>query len=312
MISNHQIQQLIDLPIEGVAERLGFRVSRHFCLCPFHEDRHPSLHFNVQKNRFQCYVCGEYGRTIDLVMKHLHLSFADACKWLADGSNIILEAYQTKQSLYPHTSASKPFDAAKYSRFFDRPFLNASARQFLFCERKLNPQVISWCRLTSWQSKEGISWLQIPYYDIDNHLIGVQWRNLDYSKSSAINHQSSPRFRFPRGSKCSIYNLPVLKLLREGEPLFITEGASDCWSMLSSGHKAIAIPSATLLNAEHLKLLETCHQELGTIFHMFPDNDEPGERLFLQLRDLLPQIVRHQLPAGCKDFSEAYVKKLKS
>ena len=32
-----------------------------------------------------------------------------------------------------------------------------------------------------------------------------------------------------------------------GEALFITEGPSDCWAMLSAGHKAIAIPSATLL-----------------------------------------------------------------
>ena len=40
---------------------------------------------------------------------------------------------------------------------------------------------------------------------------------------------------------------------------------------------------------------------------MFPDADAPGERLFLQLQKVLPALVRHQLPAGCKDFSDYYL-----
>ena len=116
-----------------------------------------------------------------------------------------------------------------------------------------------------------------------------------------------PRFRFPKGSRCSIYNLPVLNLLKPGEPLYITEGASDCWAMLSSGHKAIAIPSATLLSRKDKDQLYTLHTTLYTEFHMYPDRDLPGERLFLQLRDLLPNLHRHDLPPTCKDFSDYYV-----
>lgn len=297
MISNYQIQQLLDLPIEGVAERLGLRISRHVSLCPFHDDRHPSLHFNVRKNRFRCYVCGEHGRTIDLVMKQLRLTFFEACKWLADDSNIIISEYTSKvkkQTEPPsvHIDSLLPLVA--------QPVLTEEARKFLFEERKLNPRVIDWCGISSTHTD-----LIIPYFGIDGNLIGMQWRYLGSDKSK-------PRFRFPKGSHCGIYNLPVLKQLREGEPLFICEGASDCWAMLSSGHKAIAIPSATLLKREDIELISRPLRESwrGSL-HMFPDNDEPGERLFLQLRDLLPQIVRHQLPADCKDFSEAYLKKLK-
>ena len=35
---------------------------------------------------------------------------------------------------------------------------------------------------------------------------------------------------------------------------------------------------------------------------MYPDRDEPGERLFLQLQKVLPNLVHHKLPQGCKDF----------
>jgi hypothetical protein len=49
-------------------------------------------------------------------------------------------------------------------------------------------------------------------------------------------------------------------------------------------------------------------QVLGFRFHMWPDCDVPGERLFLQLKEVLPDLVRHQLPPGCKDYSEYYVR----
>ena len=93
-------------------------------------------------------------------------------------------------------------------------------------------------------------------------------------------------------------------MLKPHEPLYITEGCSDCWAMLSAGNKAIAIPSATLLNAKDIELLSAITSRLSTPLHMYPDRDEPGERLFMQLKQLLPNLEHHQLPLGCKDFGE--------
>ena len=41
---------------------------------------------------------------------------------------------------------------------------------------------------------------------------------------------------------------------------------------------------------------------------MFPDRDTPGERLFLQLQKILPNLEHHQLPPDCKDYSDLYLK----
>ncbi len=125
--------------------------------------------------------------------------------------------------------------------------------------------------------------------------------------TSSSEPMAQPRFRFPQGSRCGLYNQPVLLRLCPGEPLWITEGCSDCWAMLSSGHKAVAIPSATTLHDAEVRLLLDLHDRLSTPFHMYPDADAPGERLFLQLRDLLPGLVHHHLPPGCKDFSDYYL-----
>ena len=204
------------------------------------------------------------------------------------------------------------FNVQWYERFFERPWLSPEARRFLYDERRIDPRVVRWCRLTSWTDRQGVPWLQTPYYSQEGRLVGVQNRNLV--------HGGSPRFRFPSGSQCGIYNLPVLNMLRPGDALYITEGCSDCWAMLSAGHKAIAIPSATLLSKKDIEQLSMVRSSFARLlpkgrknvqcsitFHMYPDRDEPGERLFLQLQQFLPSLVHHQLPPGCKDFSEYYL-----
>ena len=344
MLDKSTTQRLRSLPVEAVAERLGLHVVRHKSLCPFHDDHHASLSYSPSRNTFRCFVCDARGGTIDLVMRHLNMSFPDACRWLANGTNIILDTYRPRTPTVDRPA--RPFDAARYARLFEHPWLSDEARTFLFTERRLNPRVVSWCRLTSWTDRQGTHWLQTPYFDASGQLIGLQNRNLDYGKQKGdegeedkrsvdkgkqeqavegkqgqgvkgeskkgqgSESREAPRFRFPYGSRCTVYNLPVTAMLRPGEPLFITEGCSDCWAMLSAGHKAIAIPSATLLSQADKALLRDLTQRLGTSFHMFPDRDAPGERLFMQLREVLPGLQHHQLPVDCKDFAEYYVSAL--
>ena len=338
-MDKYELQKLRDLPIEGVAERLGLQVTRHKCLCPFHEDHHPSMSFSIRKNTYRCFVCGEHGGTIDLVMRYLKKDFREACDWLDPlltsprGGKYLDMTSQGERGSYFGELSSSPlgrsgggsFDASRYERFFARPWLSPEARRFLFDERKLDPRVVRWCRLTSWKDRYGTPWLQIPYYDMEGKLIGVQNRNLTPSRPpqrggedaipqvspwgdlEGVSEGVAPRFKFPAGSRCGIYNLPVLKMLKPGDELWITEGCSDCWAMLSAGHKAIAIPSATLLKKRDVAQLSIINSQLSIKFRMYPDRDEPGERLFLQLRELLPSLEHLQLPPGCKDYSDYYL-----
>lgn len=309
MITQHDIQTISNLPIEQVAEALGLATKRHWTLCPYHGDSHPSMRFYTGNNRFYCYVCQQHGGPIDLVMRVQNLSFVDAVGWLSQSFGIILSeplsarhfANVTPRQVKPVAKeAERPIDRRHLAQLVAQPTLTAEARRFLFDERKLDPKVIESCGISSSHTH-----LLIPYFDANGRFVSVQWRALHADKTSP-NRQ--PRFLFPKGCSCNIYNLQVLRQLNTAEPLFVCEGASDCWSMLSSGHKAIAIPSATLLKPADVDLLTSICSHRSTSFHMFPDADEPGERLFLELQKLLPSIVRHQLPEDCKDFSDYYVK----
>ena len=51
-------------------------------LCPFHDDHHPSLIVDPQKQTFTCYACGEHGDVIAFVQKMEHCSFAEATEKL--------------------------------------------------------------------------------------------------------------------------------------------------------------------------------------------------------------------------------------
>ena len=184
-----------------------------------------------------------------------------------------------------------------------KPSLNALARDFLFRQRRYKEQVVQWLGIGSKDEE-----LLIPYWSMAGELITVQVRYL-------TSREGRPRFWFPRGSRCQVYGQLVLRFLKPGEPLYIAEGVTDCIALLSMGHKAIAIPSATLLKSGELQdLLDEVQRRLyGDVqiplnLHMFPDRDKPGEELFRQLQDIYPQIIRHGLPQDCKDFSDYYIK----
>ena len=63
--------------VEGYVplERKG---SNYMGLCPFHEDHHPSLIVNPEKQTFHCFACGEHGDAIAFVQKMEHCSFMEA------------------------------------------------------------------------------------------------------------------------------------------------------------------------------------------------------------------------------------------
>lgn len=294
-------------PIEEVAENLGIGIVRHMALCPFHNDKHPSLHFDLKKNRYKCFACGASGNVIDLVMRYNNVGFMEAINWIGNK-----EVNTAKDNAYEKKeSREEAVDIEYLEVLMKNVCINEDAARFLFDERRIDRRVVEWCGLSS-VSSDTPCWrwgkafydapsLLIPYRDVDGKLLTVQGRYLGKEKK--------PRFKFPHGSQAGMYNKPVIATLKKGDELWITEGPSDCWAMMSAGRKAVAIPSATSLTTGDLRLLGDGLQK-GVSLHMAPDNDRPGMELFKTLKRHFPDLQGHVLPDGVKDFGEMWKLKI--
>ena len=68
--------------LREAAELYGIDVNRYGkALCPFHNDRNPSLY--VADDHYYCFACGEHGDVIDFVGRLFQLSPYDAARKLA-------------------------------------------------------------------------------------------------------------------------------------------------------------------------------------------------------------------------------------
>lgn len=219
--------------------------------------------------------------------------------------------------------APSAVDVEFYQQMFRQMHLSESGRRFLFEERLLSSEALKVCQIVSTEQSvcmarvgrgvfDGPS-LIFPYFDQEGRLVSVQSRYLGKPKSESsfdmekvsideVKPKEIPRFKFAPGSHRMIYGLDRLKDYPPDEPLLITEGPSDCWTALTLGIHAIAIPSATLFDRRFQGLL------VGRNLHIFPDQDEAGLSLYFELKKALPSLVYHQLPEGCKDLSEYYLK----
>ena len=219
--------------------------------------------------------------------------------------------------------AQASVDVEFYQQMFRQMHLSESGQRFLFEERMLSPEALKVCQIVSTEQSvcmarvgrgvfDGPS-LIFPYFDQDGRLVSVQSRylgkkmsvssfDMDKVSPDGAKPKEIPRFKFAPGSHRMIYGLDRLKDYPPDEPLLITEGPSDCWTALTLGIHAIAIPSATLFDRRFQGLLS------GRNLHVFPDQDEAGLSLYFELKKALPSLVYHQLPEGCKDLSEYYLK----
>lgn len=102
-ISEHILEELKrSVSLVKLAESQGIKLKAHgknlIGLCPFHDDKEPSLIITPDKNLFNCLgACGTGGTVIDWVMKSNNLSFREAVSFL-----------QSSSSANPSTKLSSP------------------------------------------------------------------------------------------------------------------------------------------------------------------------------------------------------------
>lgn len=65
-------------------------------ICPFHDDKNPSLHVSPRLGIYKCFVCDAAGNSVKFLMEHEKMSYPEAIEYLAKKYSIQLEYENTE------------------------------------------------------------------------------------------------------------------------------------------------------------------------------------------------------------------------
>lgn len=86
------VQQSTDI-VRLVGEHVALKAKgkEYLGLCPFHDDKKPSMHVSPAKQIYKCFACGNGGDVFSFVMNFHKMTFPEALKMLAERAGIKLD-----------------------------------------------------------------------------------------------------------------------------------------------------------------------------------------------------------------------------
>lgn len=162
-----RVQEATDL-VRLIGEHLQLRsAGREMVgLCPFHNDKSPSMRVSPQKQIFKCFACGAGGDCFSFMMKYHRMEFREALQKLAERAGITLTPFrgQRPEGAEDAVSQRKQLSEAndKALAFFRRTLADASAGRAAaayVAKRRISPEMVEAFQLgaapDSWDALAG-------------------------------------------------------------------------------------------------------------------------------------------------------------
>jgi DNA primase len=310
-------------------------------LCPFHEDKNPSLSVDRRKGLFNCFGCGAGGDAFDFVMAKEGVEFKEALSILKTFSSVpsekplkTKEAEPSKSSLNaPSSSGNSPEDKPPSSQ--DEPFASLEDVAFYY-QRQLgiHPEASDYLKKRGLYTPDLLLRLKAGYSpgDLKEKVSQAQYEEL--KEAGIFSEKGFETFRKcvvfplldPEGRTVGFYGRKVsekgevkhlyLKGPHRGllnrkaasvyrEEIILTESVIDGLSLLTLGFQNV-IPcyGTNGLTEEHLSLLQDERVKLVTVAF---DNDQAGREGSEKIAETLLKEgipVRLIFPGGGKDWNE--------
>ncbi len=141
------------VPLVAVLEQQGRQVIKRgkdrLVLCPFHQEKTPSMVITPSKNLYHCFGCDAGGSVLDWVMKTEHLSLRHACERLRAmlGNNPAVEPLVDSSELIRDAVGQQAL-LLRVVEFYHQTLLNApEAHQYLKKRRLDHPELVSQFKL---------------------------------------------------------------------------------------------------------------------------------------------------------------------
>jgi DNA primase len=278
-------------------------------VCPFHDDRNPSMVVSPEKQIYKCFSCTASGNVFTFVRDFEKISFMDAVKKTASICNISIPELDrfSSQPLIPKENAhlyNLLKEAQNYYSFNLKTYEGQVALEYL-TKRHITEDVIDKFGI-GYSFPDGtktIKYLQAKGYSIEDMLkVGLATRTVNgiidtlqgriifpiydqnnqviaYSGRIMVKKDDEPKYLntaetplFHKGD--CLYNLyNASNNARKEKCVYVVEGFMDVIGLYRGGIEASVATMGTALTTNHVNRLK----RLAVPIHLCLDGDNPGQ-----------------------------------
>ncbi|ARR01312.1 DNA primase [Campylobacter porcelli] len=331
MISKNSIENLkniIDI-VDVVGSYIPLKKSgaNFVCVCPFHNDKHPSMSVSPSKGIYHCFSCKAGGDAIKFVMEYEKLGYAEAIEKLASIYNVSLEYTSSKNepkvnkkilenlNLHYKTLLYKNPEAINYLK--SRSISDAIIEKWELGWAAGSQNTLNLLQNEGIEPKEAlevgaikqnesgyyasfINRITFPIYNHLGNLVGFGGRTISDNPAKYIN---SPQSQIFDKSKIFYGYDKAKNEIYRSQSVVICEGYMDCIMLHAAGvNNAVAV-LGTALTQKHIPLIKRGDIKVTLSF----DSDAAGVNAAFKSSKLL---VEHQIDgkvvliSGGKDPAE--------
>jgi DNA primase len=265
-------------------------------VCPFHNDKNPSMYVSPRLGIFNCFVCHTGGNAVNFVMKHEQISYPEALRYLAKkyGINIVEDA--RSEDLTDEEKLKESLLAVnKFAeQYFINQLLNTEEGQTIglsyFKERGFTQQTIEkfklgycpdgWDKFTQEALKNGYQLEHLimtgltkksesdkvfdfyrgrvifPIYDKLGKPVGFGGRILKKDEKIA-KYFNSPESPIYHKSNVLYGFYQAQRAIKSQDNVFLVEGYTDVLSMVQAGIENVVATSGTAFPDGQIRLLKS-------------------------------------------------------
>ncbi len=306
----NEIRSKIDI-VELISEYVPLtkKGQYYWGICPFHNDKNPSMSVDEKRQTYTCWSCHNSGNVFNFVEQIENISFKEALKKLGDKVGIQLDGYSstinTKYNkyyeIYDITSkyyqlmlnTDKGEKAKEYLK--NRGIDNETIKEFgiglalndkdklvkYLKEKKYDINTLNDLGLANNDIDTFINRIIFPLDDRSGRVVGFSGRIYDNSKMSKyMNTKETPIFR--KGTCLYHYNSSK-EYVRESKYVIVMEGFMDVIRASTIGVKNTIALMGTALTDEQISLIK----KLSLNVYLCLDGDKPGQDADLHNGELL-------------------------
>ncbi|MDR1345793.1 MAG: DNA primase [Bacteroidales bacterium] len=292
-------------------------------VCPFHNDRNPSMYVNPRLGIYKCFVCDAGGNSVNFVMEHEKISYPEALRYVAKKYGITIEedheasaeelaSQSLRDALFTVNQFAEKFFISQLfdteegkniglNYFKERGFTESTIRHF-----KLGYCPGGWDKFTCHALKNGYEEQHLLTVGLSRKREGGKLFDFYHDRVIFPIHNAigktvgfGGRILNSREKTSKYFNSPeseiyhksdilygfyfAKKAIRTMDSVYLVEGYTDVISMYQAGVENVVASSGTALTDGQIKLITSQTQNIVVLY----DGDNAGIKASLRGIDLL-------------------------